>query len=136
MNKCVFCIIARREKSANIVWEDDYVMAFLDIDPISDGHTLVIPKNHIRDVSGLDEKTGSHVMSVAKILASVIEKTFGFDGIEIRAVSGHFQDVPHFHLHVFGRNKINDIKIIYPKGINNSPEYLAKNAKKIKDELK
>lgn len=133
---CNFCKIVQGLRPANIVYENKIVIAFLAKDPTTDGHTLIIPKKNIRDIHSLDKTTGGQIMKVAQKLANALEKTFGFDGIEIRAVSGHFQDVPHFHLHVFGRNKTNDIKIIYPQGINGSHEYLAQNAKKIKDALK
>lgn len=135
MDDCVFCKIAQHKKSAHIVLENEYVMAFLDIDPISDGHTLVIPKNNIRDIHHLDDKTGSCLISAAKILADVIEKTFDFDGITIMGVSGYSQDVPHFHLHVFGRNKNNDIDIKYPSGINKERKHLSKNAQRIRKKL-
>ena len=135
MNDCIFCIIARHEKSVNVVWEDDIVIAFLDMDPNTDGHTLIVPKKDIRDIHELDDESSLHIMRTAKVLAGIIEKTFGFDGIEIRAVSGAFQDVPHFHLHVFGRNKNNDISTIYPSGIHNELEYLSMNAEKIRKNL-
>lgn len=105
------------------------------MDPITDGHTLIIPKKNLRDIHELDDESSLHIMRAAKVLAGVIEKTFGFDGTEIRAVSGVFQDVPHFHLHVFGRNKNNDIAITYPSGIQNKPEYLSINAEKIRKNL-
>lgn len=136
MKNCIFCKIVKHEVDSHIIYEDSSVIAVLDIDPITDGHTLVIPKKDIRDISGLDAKTGSCLMNIAKNLASIIERTFEFDGIEIRAVSGYFQDIPHFHLHVFGRNKTNDIKIIYPEGIDNSDKHLTQIEKKIKAGLK
>lgn len=106
------------------------------MDPITDGHTLIIPKKNIRDIHDIDEESSLHVMRAAKILAGVIEKTFEFDGMEIRSVSGAFQDVPHFHLHVFGRNKNNDIAITYPSSVQSDPEYLSINAEKMKSKLK
>jgi histidine triad (HIT) family protein len=136
MIDCVFCMIAEHNKSAQIVYEDDHIMAFLDNDPISDGHTLIIPKKDIRDIHDLDEITSMHVMSAAKRISNIIKKEFSFDGVTIMANSGHFQDIPHFHLHVFGRNKDKDISIEYPSGINNSPEYLILTADKIRARLK
>jgi diadenosine tetraphosphate (Ap4A) HIT family hydrolase len=132
MKDCIFCKIAQHKAAANIVYEDDLVFAFMDIDPITDGHTLVIPKKHIPDIHSLDEKTGSRIMKVSKLLADVIKTEFKFDGIMIMEVNGPFQDVPHFHMHVFGRNKDKDIKINYPPETNKDPKHITKNSIQIK----
>lgn len=132
MNDCVFCKIANHQAPANIVYEDDLVMAIMDIDPISDGHTLVIPKKEIKTLYELDDKTSARVIKVAKMIAIILKKEFQFDGTMIMEVNDCFQDVPHFHLHVFGRNKNNDIKFDYPKEINNSLDFIKENARKIR----
>ena len=126
MKDCIFCKIINQEAPAHIVYEDEAVMVILDIDPISDGHTLIIPKKDILDLHSLDEETGSRVMQVARKLAGVIEKEFEYDGSTIMESNGAFQDVPHFHLHVFGRNKGNDIKLTHPIGTSKNPDGLAK----------
>lgn len=135
MKNCVFCQIAKHEAPARIVHEDELVIAVLDIDPISDGHTLIIPKKNIPDIHSLDSNTGKRVMEVAKMLAGAIEKEFGFDGSMIMEVNGVFQDVPHFHLHVFGRNRNNDIKFSYPENTNSDEGHLAKNANRLREEI-
>ena len=135
MKNCVFCQIAKHEAPARIIHEDELVIAVLDINPISDGHTLIIPKKDVPDIHSLDSETGNRVMEVAKMLAGAIEQEFGFNGSMIMAVNGVFQDVPHFHLHVFGRNKSNDIKFSYPENTNSDDEHLAKNAKKLREKI-
>lgn len=114
MKNCVFCNIANKVERSKIVYEDDLVVAFLDIDPISKGHSLVIPKKHTKEFFDLDTTTTERIMSVAQRLAKVIDTNFGFDGIQIMATTGAFQDVPHFHLHVFGRKQELDIQVQYP----------------------
>ncbi len=136
MKNCIFCQIANHKAPACIIFEDELVIAVLDIDPISDGHTLIIPKKNIPDIHSLDSETGKRVMEVAKILAGAIEKEFNFDGSMIMEVNGIFQDVPHFHLHVFGRNKNNDIKFNYPKNISRNDKYLAENASRLSERIK
>lgn len=135
MEDCVFCKIAQHKEPAHIVWEDDDMMAFLDINPISDGHTLVVPKKGIHDIGDLDEKTGASIMNLAKRLAEVLKKNFGYDGVSLMNSNGIFQDVPHFHFHVFGRNKNNDIEIKCPSGVDETPEHLTINAEKIRAHL-
>jgi len=135
MKNCVFCQIANHEAPARIIHEDELVIAVLDMDPISDGHTLIIPKKDIPDIHSLDSETGNRVMEVAKMLAGAIEQEFGFDGSMIMEVNGAFQDAPHFHLHVFGRNKSNDIKLNYPENTNSDDEHLAKTAKLLRKKI-
>jgi histidine triad (HIT) family protein len=135
MNSCIFCQITKHEAPAHIVHEDELVMAILDIDPISDGHTLIIPKKDVRDLHSLDSETGKRVMEIAKMLAGAIEQEFEFDGSMIMEVNGAFQEVPHFHLHVFGRNKNNDIEFRYPKNTNSDDEHLGGNAKRLQQLL-
>lgn len=122
MSDCIFCKIVRHEAPAHIIYEDELVMAILDNDPISAGHTLILPKKDIRDIHELDKEVGSQVMKVARLVAGAIEKEFGYDGSMIMEVNGVFQDVPHFHLHVFGRKKNNDITIVYPDYDTNEEE--------------
>jgi histidine triad (HIT) family protein len=114
MKNCVFCSIATKQEKSKIVYEDELVVAFLDIDPISRGHSLVIPKKHTKEFFDLDTMTIERIMSVAQKLAKVIDTNFRFDGIQIMASTGAFQDVPHFHLHVFGRKRELDIQVQYP----------------------
>ena len=135
MNPCIFCQIAKHEAPAHIVHEDELVMAILDIDPISDGHVLIIPKKDVPDLHSLDSETGQRVMEIAKILAGAIEQEFGFDGSMIMEVNGAFQEVPHFHLHVFGRKKNNDITFRYPKNTNSEKKHLGENADKLRAKL-
>lgn len=135
MDKCIFCKIARHKISAHVLLENKHATAFLDSDPISDGHTLIIPQKHIRDIHSLDKTSGAQIMQMAKKMADVLKRTFKYDGIMIMQVNGHFQDIPHFHLHVFGRNKENDIKIKYPSGVDVTPEHLKINAEKMREQL-
>jgi histidine triad (HIT) family protein len=131
MSKCIFCKIANHEIPAHIIFEDDIVMAFLDNDPISDGHTLIIPKKDVMDINSIDSETGKRIIEVAKVISDKIIKEFKFDGTMLMEVNGIFQDVPHFHLHVFGRNKNNDIKFNYPKNTNSDEDHLKRNASRI-----
>jgi histidine triad (HIT) family protein len=123
MDSCVFCKIINRELPANIIFEDDHILAILDINPITDGHTLIIPKNDILDLHELDEITGGKILKVARLVANILKKEFKFEGVTILETNGAFQDVPHFHLHVFGRNQNQNIKIQYPEGVRKDAEH-------------
>jgi len=114
-DSCVFHQIVKGAISAQIVYEDDLVLAFLDIEPISLGHTLIIPKESTRDLYDLDEVTAGRILKVAGKIGQALKRAFGFDGISIMENNDVFQDVPYFHLHVYGRNKDKDIKVEYPE---------------------
>lgn len=115
MENCIFCKIINKEIPANIVYEDNYLIAFLDINPISDGHTLIVPKKHFKDLNEINEETGGKVLVLAAKIGKAIVENFNFEGYSIWENNGHFQDVPHFHLHVIGRHKNNDLKIKGPE---------------------
>ncbi len=102
MNDCVFCRIVRKEMPASIVHEDDDVMAFLDINPVEEGHTLVIPKKHFVDIWDIDPKILAKVVSVTKHVARKMAATMKSEGINTFSASGKpaGQEVYHFHMHV------------------------------------
>lgn len=102
---CIFCKIVARELPAQIVYEDADTLAFLDINPINPGHTLVIPKEHSTDVFDIDEKNWAAVMKSSRIVAHALERALKTDGINLgmnnRAGAG--QVVFHAHVHVMPR---------------------------------
>jgi len=102
---CVFCAILKRQSPASIVYEDEHVMAFLDIFPQNDGHTLVIPTKHHETVYTLSEEETARLFSVARKVALAVKKTVNAQGITIaqhnEAAAG--QDIFHMHIHVIPR---------------------------------
>ncbi|MCS7287368.1 MAG: HIT family protein [Anaerolineae bacterium] len=105
MRDCVFCRIVRREAPAEIVYEDEKAMAFMDINPVTPGHTLLIPKAHFRNIFDLDEEVASHLMKVAVKLAPILREAMEADGLNILNANepAAFQSVFHFHLHLVPR---------------------------------
>ncbi|CAM3333304.1 HIT family protein [Brevibacillus invocatus] len=100
---CLGCRLATGLDPAYIVYEDDVVCCFLDIDPFHEGHTLILPKNHVVELEELDKKTLMAVMDAAKMLASVLKQIYKVDGISICQNGGSCNDLNHFHLHVIPR---------------------------------
>ena len=110
---CVFCKIANGEIPSYKLYEDDTVMAFLDANPDSDGHTLIIPKKHYQDLDDIDLDTLSHINEVAKLIKKELEKKLCCDGISLLQNNGEIQEVKHYHLHLKPYYKgINTIEII------------------------
>ena len=104
---CLFCKIINKEIPSYKIYEDDVVYAFLDINPDSVGHTLIIPKKHYLDLDDIDIDTLKHIMEIAKILKKRIEEKLNCDGLTLIQNSGDIQEVKHFHLHLkpFYKNK-------------------------------
>lgn len=97
---CIFCKIINGEIPSYKVYEDDTVLAFLDINPTSNGHTLIIPKKHYKDVMDIDDNTLSHIFQVARKIKSILEEKLYCDGITLTQNNGDVQEVKHYHLHV------------------------------------
>lgn len=100
MNDCLFCKIIKGEIPCFKIYEDDKVLAFLDINPKSNGHTLIVPKKHFKDIYDIDEKTSMHILKVAKELMGKIEEKLSCDGFTLAQNNGDVQEIKHFHLHV------------------------------------
>ncbi|MFQ5919418.1 MAG: HIT family protein [Thermoplasmata archaeon] len=112
--ECVFCGIVAGEIPASVVYEDDRVVAFLDIRPVNPGHLMVIPRGHATLLADVDEETGAHVFRVAHRLArSLRDSGLRCEGVNLFLADGEaaFQEVPHLHLHVFPRFKGDAFKI-------------------------
>lgn len=104
---CLFCKIINKEIPSYKIYEDDIVYAFLDINPDSVGHTLIIPKKHYLDLDDIDIEILKHIMKIAKMLKKRIEEKLNCDGLTLIQNSGDIQEVKHFHLHLkpFYKNK-------------------------------
>ncbi|MBW1681597.1 MAG: HIT family protein [Deltaproteobacteria bacterium] len=105
MEDCIFCKIIRGEIPAFKVYEDEAVFAFADINPISQGHTLVIPKRHAENLWEIPEKDLCSVLSAAKRIAGAMKKALNPAGIACLQLNGRGvnQVVMHYHLHLMPR---------------------------------
>lgn len=97
---CVFCKIVNGDIPSSKIYEDDIVIAFLDINPDSLGHTLIIPKHHYRDLDDIDDKTLIYIVNIAKMLKKRIKEKLECDGLTLIQNNGDIQEVKHFHLHL------------------------------------
>jgi histidine triad (HIT) family protein len=106
MEKCIFCKIANGEIPAKVIYEDEIVKAYLDINPMATGHTLIITKKHFTDLDDIDLETINHIMKVAKDIKKTLENKLGAKGIKLLQNNGVFQDVKHYHLHLIPDSSI------------------------------
>ncbi len=112
MSECVFCKIVVKEIPSYKVYENDKVMAFLDVLPISPGHTVIVPKSHVLNFEDLsDEVVCSMAVAVKKIGRAMIEG-LGVKGYSVTMdnKSAANQRVPHTHFHLVPRAKGDGLK--------------------------
>lgn len=130
---CIFCEIVNENIPASKVYEDDYVIAFMDIKPIVMGHVLVIPKTHFRNALDTPEDIGGKIYSAVVKVSNAIKKTYNADGINIiqnnEAASG--QEVFHSHLHVIPRFENDRLNINKIERLNVQIDDIIKESKKI-----
>jgi len=101
MESCIFCKIVNKEIPAHIIYEDDDFLAFLDIRPLSPGHSLVIPKKHYRWV--WDVPNLADYFAVVGKVALAQRKAFGTDMVLSKIVG---EDVPHAHIWLFPSSEV------------------------------
>jgi histidine triad (HIT) family protein len=102
---CIFCAIIEGRAPAEVVFEDEETLAFMDINPANPGHTLVIPKRHVRNIYDLDEQTAAAVMRTAVRVAQAIRRALQPDGMNLVQSNERAggQDIFHFHMHLIPR---------------------------------
>jgi histidine triad (HIT) family protein len=107
MNECVFCKIIKGEIPSFKIFENDRIFSFLDINPLTKGHALVISKKHYENIFDIPEDELKEIISIAKKLAGKIKEKLNADGVNLMNASGEVaeQSVPHFHLHIIPRYK-------------------------------
>lgn len=111
---CIFCDIVAGKIPCSLLYEDETVMAFLDISQVTKGHTLVIPKKHVSNLLACEREDYLHLMEVVQTLGNHIMDTLHCEGMNILSnvceVAG--QSVPHFHVHLIPRYSEQDACII------------------------
>ena len=127
----IFAKILRGELPCYKVYEDDKVLAFLDIMPRSPGHTLVLPKAPSRNILDIGADDLAHVIATAQKVAKAAMKAFSADGITIQQFNegAGGQVVFHLHLHVIPRKA--GVAMKPPASEKEKPDVLAENAKKL-----
>ncbi|HEP7363587.1 TPA: HIT family protein [Streptococcus pyogenes] len=137
MENCIFCSIIQGDIPSSKVYEDDQVLAFLDISQTTKGHTLVIPKQHVRNLLEMTAETASHLFARIPKIARAIQSATGATAMNIinnnEALAG--QTVFHAHVHLVPRyNEEDGISIQYT---THEPDFpvLEKLARQINQEV-
>ena len=106
MRDCIFCDIVNGKAEATLVWQDDLVSAFLDIQPVNAGHIDIVPNAHAAYLTDLPADTGAHMFRAAQRLAQALRDSgLPCEGVNMFLADGEaaMQEIFHVHLHVFPR---------------------------------
>jgi len=135
MTDCIFCKIIAKEIPTEMIYEDDQVIAFLDIKPSAPGHTLVVPKKHSEDLLDADDETLSVAMARIKKIAPAVLSAVGASGFNLGVNTGSSsgQVIFHLHFHIIPRHDADGLKA-WPH-FDAEPKRRAEIAEKIKSLL-
>lgn len=133
---CIFCKIVAGKLPSSKVYEDDKVLAFMNLQQVNPGHTLVVPKEHHRNIFDIHEDTAADISRVAVRLARAIQAAFHPDGMNALQNSepAAMQSVFHYHLHLIPRYH-GDNLLAFAHAPAATPDVLNANAAKIKAAL-
>lgn len=130
MENCVFCKIAAGHLPASVVYEDNMVLAFMDIQPANPGHVLVVPRRHFETLADMDETTGMHLFQIAMRIEQAIRNADGIqcEGSNLVQSNGAAagQEIPHMHLHIIPRFSGDTVKLHF--GDSSKPDSSSLNA--------
>jgi len=132
MKNCIFCKITNGEIPAHKVYETENVTAFLDTNPTSKGHTLLIPKKHVKNIHNASEM--EYMWNALVKVSNAVKKAFNAEGINITQNNGKIagQEVFHLHFHITPRYTGDEIEINYNKNKLTNGEHIAS---KIQEQL-
>lgn len=129
---CDFCKIINKQLPAYVVYEDEQLISFLDIDPIHEGHVLIVPKKHVDSIEKLSDDEIIDIMGVARKVVVALKDIYGNEGYSIMQNGGKFCDYGHAHFHIFPRYDSDGFGWSYPEG---ESEYSERVAEKLRDKL-
>ncbi len=127
-NDCIFCKIVKGDIPCDKIYEDENTLAFLDINPVNKGHTLVIPKGHYQWMYDTPDDLINVIFTKSKELMKVIKKATKADYVVVAVVG---LDVPHFHVHLVPRYHDDGLKNFWP-----TKEYKDNEAKEVTEKIK
>jgi histidine triad (HIT) family protein len=133
---CIFCKIVSGEIPSSVIFEDDICMAFMDVFPVSEGHCLLIPKDHFQNMLDVEPEVASHLAVRLRELTRRVHSLYGPTGVINAIANGEEagQEIPHLHIHVIPRKAGDEFGFRFPEGYRDemaSRERLEKTAKKL-----
>lgn len=117
-DNCIFCKIAAGEIPSATLYEDDDFRVILDLGPASEGHALILPKEHFANLYEIEDEVASKVLVLAKKIATKMTEVLGCDGFNLVQNNGTTagQTVFHFHMHLIPRYKDDTVQLTWTPG--------------------
>lgn len=125
---CLFCKIIEGSIPSDTIYEDDKVKVFLDINPTTNGDSLVVPKEHYQDFRNIPDELLVHINMVIKKLYPIYQEKLGCDGLTISHNTDYGQEIKHFHVHFIPRYQNDQVN-------HSSNKNILKDLKEIKETL-
>jgi histidine triad (HIT) family protein len=132
MDDCIFCKIIKKEVPAEIVYEDNKAIVFLDINPVNDGHLLIIPKEHYPYMTDTPDDLLSELFILAKKLMPKLKEVMNAQFVVVSVVG---TDVPHFHIHLIPRFQNDGLKASWPTKKYNHEQHMKEVGEKIRNNI-
>jgi len=114
--KCVFCKIINGELPSQKVYQNDNIVAFLDIEPVNKGHTLIVTRRHYSSLLDVPDAELGEILQIAKRIAQALKDEFGYQAFNIHHSNGKVagQDIEHVHFHVWPRLPDDQVELLFP----------------------
>lgn len=137
INDCIFCKIASGKMDSEKIYETEKVVSFLDINPLTPGHSLVIPKKHVEVFSELEDELVGEVFKVTKRVEKALDSALNPDGFTIGINDGKAagQEIPHLHINILPRFKNDRGGSIHTIVKNPPEEEISEIAEKVKKSI-
>lgn len=129
--ECPFCKIIKKQAEAHVIYESENIIAFLDIDPINEGHVLIVPKLHEASIDSIPINIVTEIMETAQKVVIALKEVYHIEGYSIMQNGGEFCDFEHGHFHVFPRYKNDGFGWTYPEGPFESSDKVAQKIRKV-----
>ncbi|MGB6065588.1 MAG: HIT family protein [Desulfomonilaceae bacterium] len=134
---CIFCKIVAGEVPCTKVFEDETMLAFMDISPLNKGHLLVVPKEHFKNVFEIDAEVYARMAVAVCRLSKAIKSGLAPDGVNVMQLNGKAanQVVPHLHIHIVPRWKGDGLTISAWEPVMGDKDEISRNAELIRSKL-
>ncbi|MGH2807576.1 MAG: HIT family protein [Actinomycetota bacterium] len=134
---CLFCDIVSGAKDADVVYENDTTVAFLDIRPVFKGHTLVVPRTHVEILAELDDGLLTPLFTDVRLLSLAIPEAVEAEGSFVAINNKISQSVPHLHVHIVPRRRKDGLRgFFWPRHTYDSDEERLRYAEAIRARVK
>ena len=117
MENCLFCKIIKKEIPSEIIYEDDDILVFLDINPTTNGDTLIIPKKHFKDILEIPNELLIKMNEIFKTLYKLYQEKLNCEGLTLSTNLDYGQEIKHFHMHFIPRYTCDEVKHLSNKEI-------------------